>query len=75
MTDDEIEAFAEFIHDAAIQYANGHETDFRPVARRIAQASRRAALEEYCDTLTNVAAHGGDLNAAIGLIRSKTTET
>lgn len=46
MTDAEIEAFADMIHDAAIQYANGHETDFRPVARRIAQASRRAALEE-----------------------------
>jgi len=52
MTDAEIEAFADFIHDAAIQYANGHETDFRPVARRIAEASRHAALEEAAQRCT-----------------------
>lgn len=51
MSDAEIESFADFIHDAAIQYANGHETDFRPVARRIAEASRRAALEEACEVI------------------------
>jgi hypothetical protein len=46
VNDAQIEAFADLIHDAAIQYANGHETDFRPVAKQIAEASRRAALEE-----------------------------
>jgi hypothetical protein len=46
VSDDEIEAFADLIHDAAIQYANGRETDFRPVAQQIAEASRRASIKE-----------------------------
>jgi hypothetical protein len=34
------------------------------------QASRRAVLDHCTDVLANVAAHGGDVNAAAGLIRA-----
>ena len=34
------------------------------------QASRRVALEHCADVITNVIAHGGDMNAALGLIRA-----
>ena len=33
-------------------------------------AVRRAALEHCADVVTNVIAHGGDMNAALGLIRA-----
>jgi hypothetical protein len=39
------------------------------------QASRRAALEHCADILANVTAHGGDMNAAIGLVRALAKET
>jgi hypothetical protein len=33
-------------------------------------ASRRTSLDRCADILANVSAHGGDMNAAIGLIRA-----
>ena len=66
MSDEQIEAFADLIHDAAIQYANGRETDFRPVARQIAEASRRAALEEAAVACEDVAKTRRVVEMAVG---------
>jgi hypothetical protein len=36
----------------------------------LANEIRRATLERCADVITNVIAHGGDMNAALGLIRA-----
>jgi hypothetical protein len=72
MTDDEIREIAD-------DNDSGRTTSGRRLfsdrnlllfARAIEQASRRAALAHCADSLCNVRAHGGDITAAIGLIRA-----